>query len=197
MTQSLNNQNEPKIEKVLTTSLIPYARNSKRHDDRQISMIASSIKEFGFNNPVLIDAENGIIAGHGRVLAAQRLDLPEVPCIRLGHLSEAQKRAYVIADNRLAEIGGGWDEEMLKIELADLSGSEEVEVALTGYTEDEVKVLLDGWTPDFKKVDQTEENLDGIEAKIILGCPQEKRAEYVEDLKEWLLDKGFTDIIIK
>ena len=108
------------IEHLATSSLIPYARNAKKHDASQVAKIAGSIREFGFNNPVLIDKDNGIIAGHGRVLAAQSLALETVPCIRLGHLSETQRRAYILADNRLAEIGGGWDEEMLKLELADL-----------------------------------------------------------------------------
>lgn len=188
---------EPSIEKVLTASLIPYARNSKRHDERQVALIASSIREFGFNNPVLIDQDSGIIAGHGRVLAAQKLGLAEVPCIRLSHLSEIQKRAYIIADNRLAEVGGGWDEEMLKLELAEISTSDEVDVALTGYSEEEVKVLLDGWTPDFKKVDDVEANLDGLQAKITLSVPQENREEYIEELKEWISRKGYTDIVIR
>ena len=108
------------IEHLATSSLIPYARNAKKHDASQVAKIAGSIREFGFNNPVLIDKDNGIIAGHGRVLAAQSLSLETVPCIRLGHLTDTQRRAYILADNRLAEIGGGWDEEMLKLELADL-----------------------------------------------------------------------------
>ena len=109
-----------KIEQIPTNKLIPYARNAKKHDAAQVSKLAGSIREFGFNNPVLIDKDNGIIAGHGRVMAAQSLALETVPCIRLGHLSDTQRRAYILADNRLAEIGGGWDEEMLKLELADL-----------------------------------------------------------------------------
>jgi DNA modification methylase len=109
------------IEHLKTSDLIPYARNAKKHDAAQISKLCGSIKEFGFNNPVLIDKDNGIIAGHGRVLAAQSLALESVPCIRLGHLTDTQRRAYILADNRLAEIGGGWDEEMLKLELADLA----------------------------------------------------------------------------
>jgi len=110
-----------KIENLKTSDLIPYARNAKKHDSAQISKLAGSIREFGFNNPVLIDKDNGIIAGHGRVLAAQSLALDTVPCIRIGHLTDTQRRAYILADNRLAEIGGGWDEEMLKLELADLA----------------------------------------------------------------------------
>ena len=109
-----------KIEQIKTADLIPYARNAKLHDEQQIGKIAGSIKEFGFNNPVLIDADNGIIAGHGRVQAAQVLKLDKVPCIRLGHLTETQKRAYILADNRLAEIGGGWDDAMLGIEIAEM-----------------------------------------------------------------------------
>jgi ParB family transcriptional regulator, chromosome partitioning protein len=112
------------IEHLATASLIPYARNAKKHDASQVAKLAGSIREFGFNNPVLIDNDNGIIAGHGRVMAAQSLGLETVPCIRLGHLSDTQRRAYILADNRLAEIGGGWDEEMLKLELADLAAAE-------------------------------------------------------------------------
>lgn len=99
---------------------MPYARNAKKHDETQVAKLAGSIREFGFNNPVLIDKDNGIIAGHGRVMAAQKLELKDVPCIRLGHLTDTQRKAYMLADNRLAEIGGGWDEEILKLELADL-----------------------------------------------------------------------------
>ena len=90
-------------------SLIPYARNARTHSEAQVALIAGSIREFGFTNPVLVDGENGIIAGHGRVLAARKLGLASVPVIELGHLSEAQKRAYILADNRLAEQAG-WDQ---------------------------------------------------------------------------------------
>lgn len=107
------------IEYVGTSSLTPYARNSRTHLPEQVKQIAASIREFGFTNPVLIDDEGTIIAGHGRVLAAQHLQLAEVPCIRLGYLTETQRRAYVIADNKLA-LNAGWDEELLKLELEDL-----------------------------------------------------------------------------
>ena len=108
-----------KIESLPLDRLIPYARNSRTHSDAQVAQVAASIREFGFTNPVLIDAEDGIIAGHGRVMAARKLGLAEVPCIRLAHLSETQKRAYIIADNKLA-LNSGWDEEMLALELAEL-----------------------------------------------------------------------------
>lgn len=120
------------IEHLKPSDLCPYARNAKRHDPAQISKLCGSIREFGFNNPVLIDSDNGIIAGHGRVLAAQSLGLEKIPCIRLGHLTDTQRRAYILADNRLAEIGGGWDEEMLKLELADLAALD-VDVAEIGF----------------------------------------------------------------
>ena len=118
-----------KIENLKTAELVPYARNAKLHSDSQISAIAGSIREFGFCNPVLVDGATppGIIAGHGRVLAAQKLGMESVPCVRLGHLSETQKRAYILADNRLADLGGGYDLEMLKIELEELG---ELEVDL-------------------------------------------------------------------
>ena len=107
------------IEQVAVSALIPYARNSRTHSDEQVAQIAASIREFGFTNPVLIDADSGIVAGHGRVMAARKLGLAEVPCLRLGHLSDTQKRAYIIADNKLA-LNSGWDYEALELELADL-----------------------------------------------------------------------------
>ncbi len=121
-----------KVERLATDGLIPYARNAKKHDDAQVAQIAASIREFGFNNPVLIDQDNGIIAGHGRVLAARKLGLAEVPCIRLGHLTDTQRRAYIIADNRLTETGGGWDTELLALELEDLR-LDDFDLDLTGF----------------------------------------------------------------
>jgi DNA modification methylase len=128
------------IEHLKTSDLIPYARNAKKHDASQVAKLAGSIREFGFTNPVLIDKDNGIIAGHGRVLAAQSLALESVPCIRLGHLTDTQRRAYILADNRLAEIGGGWDEEMLKLELADLAALD-VDVAEIGFGAEDLAEL--------------------------------------------------------
>lgn len=132
------------IEQVDTAKLIPYAKNSRTHTESQVAQIAASIREFGFTNPVLIDAENGIIAGHGRVMAAQLLKMDKVPCIRLGYLTETQRKAYVIADNRLAEKGAEWDMDILKNELETLL-SEGFDLALTGFdlneiTEDEPEI---------------------------------------------------------
>ncbi len=120
--------------------LIPYARNSRTHDKDQVSQIVASIKEFGFTNPVLIDDEGLIIAGHGRVQAAQKLNLKTVPTICLDYLTEAQKKAYVIADNRLA-LNAGWDFDMLKVELNDLNDLE-FDVSLLGFDDREINDIL-------------------------------------------------------
>lgn len=133
------------IEYVKTAELIPYARNSRTHSDEQIAQIAASIKEFGFTNPILIDDDNGIIAGHGRVMASQRLKLENVPCIRLLDLSEAQRKAYVIADNKLA-LNAGWDEELLKIELIELDELG-FDIELTGF---DAEILAEEDIADFE-----------------------------------------------
>lgn len=122
------------------SGLIPYARNSRTHSDEQVAQIAASIREFGFTNPVLVDEQGGIIAGHGRVLAARKLGLQDVPTICLRGLTEAQRRAYVIADNKLA-LNAGWDSEMLAVELDDLQGIE-FDVSLLGFNTKELGQLL-------------------------------------------------------
>ena len=106
-----------KIEILGIEKLRPFVANARTHSEWQIEQICASIREFGFTNPVLIDGNDGIIAGHGRVMAAGKMGMENVPCIRLGHLSEAQRRAYVIADNKLA-LNAGWDETLLAAELA-------------------------------------------------------------------------------
>lgn len=128
------------IEQVKIDALIPYARNSRTHSDAQVAQIAASIKEFGFTNPVLIDETGSIIAGHGRVLAARKLSIADIPSIRLTHLTDAQKKAYVIADNKLA-LNAGWDDEMLAVELTDLKDMG-FDLDLTGFSTDEIEALL-------------------------------------------------------
>ena len=123
-----------------TEALIPYARNSRTHSDAQVAQIAASIREFGWTNPVLVDGSNGIIAGHGRVLAARKLGLEQVPVIELAHLTESQKRAYVLADNKLAE-NAGWDDELLRIELEALQAAG-FDLSLTGFADDELAALM-------------------------------------------------------
>ena len=120
--------------------LIPYARNSRTHSDEQVAQIAASIREFGWTNPVLVDGDNGIIAGHGRVLAARKLGMAEVPCIEMAHLSEAQKKAYIIADNKLA-LNAGWDDEMLALELGELHAAD-FDMALLGFDAGELSSAM-------------------------------------------------------
>lgn len=120
--------------------LIPYAKNARTHSDSQVAQIAASIREFGWMNPVLIDAENNIIAGHGRVLAARKLGLEEVPCVLHDHLTETQRKAYIIADNKMA-LNAGWDEDLLRLELREL-GDMGFDLELTGFDDVEIDSLL-------------------------------------------------------
>jgi DNA modification methylase len=128
------------IEMWLVDKLIPWARNPRTHSEAQVAQIAASIAEFGFNNPILVDTKAGIIAGHGRLLAARKLGLAEVPVIVLDHLSEAQKRAYVIADNKLAE-NAGWDDDLLRIEIEALQ-EESFDISLLGFEDVKLAQLL-------------------------------------------------------
>lgn len=131
-----------RIERIGVETLLPYAKNSRTHSDEQVAQIAASIKEFGFNNPILVDKENTIIAGHGRLLAARRIGMVDVPCIRLDHLTETQRKAYVIADNRLA-LNAGWDNEMLTIELNELL-ADDFALDILGFDQAELDDLLGG-----------------------------------------------------
>ncbi len=121
--------------------LIPYARNARTHSSAQITQIAASIKEFGFLAPIVIAEDNTILCGHGRFYAAQKLGLKKIPCVKESHLTEAQKRAYIIADNKLS-INAGWDDELLAVELSDLQG-EGVDLSITGFDEKELADLFD------------------------------------------------------
>lgn len=172
-----------KIEQIPTEKLIPYARNAKKHDAAQVSKLAGSIREFGFNNPVLIDKDNGIIAGHGRVMAAQSLNLPDVPCIRLGHLTDNQRKAYILADNRLAEIGGGWDAEMLRVELEAIGMDEtwmDFDMVLGSSEEEEKESEIS------EKIFEQSVQLDPAKEFIVIICePSEyEEAKNILDLKQ-------------
>lgn len=134
------------LENYPTDKLIPYARNSRTHNDEQIAQIVASIKEFGFTNPILIGGDDVIIAGHGRLLAAQRMGLKEVPVIRLPHLSKTQRKALVIADNKIA-LNAGWDEEMLALEMKELSELD-FNLDILGFSEEELKELATFGEPD-------------------------------------------------
>ncbi|MGH7463223.1 MAG: ParB/Srx family N-terminal domain-containing protein, partial [Longimicrobiales bacterium] len=131
-----------KIEQWPTTKLLPYARNARTHSDEQVAQIAASIAEFGFTNPILAGSDGVIVAGHGRLAAAQKLGMEVVPVVVLDHLSTTQRRALVIADNRIAE-NAGWDEAMLRVELVSLQ-DDDFDLALTGFDADDLADLLAG-----------------------------------------------------
>jgi DNA modification methylase len=135
-------QKHPEIRMTPVDNLIPYARNARTHSDEQVAQIAASISEFGFNNPILTDGEHGLIAGHGRLAAARKLGLKEVPVIELGHLSDTQKKAYILADNRIA-LNAGWDDGLLTLELQELQGAN-VDLGLLGFGDEEIERLLNG-----------------------------------------------------
>ena len=160
-------KDNPEIIQRNPADLIPYARNAKKHSPEQISAIAGSIKEFGFNNPVLIDCAGSIIAGHGRVQAALKLGMKAVPCIVLDHLSDTQRRAYILADNKLAEIGGGWDSELLALEIRDLA--DEIDLTLAGFDVGEMgDILLE---PNFEPGTEDDQGkLDEL-SPVNVKCP--------------------------
>jgi ParB family chromosome partitioning protein len=128
-----------KVEKWAIDKLIPYARNARTHSEEQVSQLAASIKEWGWTTPVLVDEQGGIIAGHGRTLAAQRLKMKEVPVMVAKGWSDAKKRAYVLADNKLA-MNAGWDNEMLRLELSEI-GEMGFDLDFTGFAAEEIKAL--------------------------------------------------------
>jgi DNA modification methylase len=133
-------ENKLAVEYRPLAGLIPYCNNARTHSDAQVAQIAASMVEYGWTNPVLVDGDNGVVAGHGRVLAARKLGLHEVPVIELAHLSPTQKRAYILADNRLA-LSAGWDDEMLALELTALQ-DDDFDLSLTGFDPDELAELL-------------------------------------------------------
>lgn len=144
--------------------LIPYINNSRTHSDEQVNQIVASINEFGFTNPLLIDEKDNIIAGHGRLLASKKLKMEEVPCIVLSDLTEAQKKAYIIADNKMA-LNAGWDEELLKIELENLKELD-FNLELTGFNVDELEDIF-----------QVEEEQEVIEDDFDIEPPEEPKAK--------------------
>lgn len=159
-----------------TEDLIPYARNSRTHSAEQVAQIAASIREFGWTNPILIDGENGIIAGHGRVLAAHKLGEMEVPTIELSHMSDTQKRAYIIADNKLA-LNAGWDNEILALEISDLKDAG-YDLELTGFNLDEIKAL----------------NPENLENEINIPIDENRNLLMIECQGEHELEKLFEEM---
>jgi ParB-like chromosome segregation protein Spo0J len=159
-----------KITQKKVTELIPYVNNSRTHSDEQVAQIAASIKEFGWTNPILVDGENGIIAGHGRLMAARKLGQKEVPTIELKDLTETQKKAYIIADNKLA-LNAGWDNELLMIELEGIL-ADGFELELMGFDPSE----LDNKSIDYDILD--DEDLDGTMSDMANGVRKAIQIEF-------------------
>lgn len=190
------------IEQIEVSKLIPYAKNSRTHDDAQVAQIAASIKEFGWTNPILVDGEKGIIAGHGRLMAARKLGMDKVPVIELKDMTEAQKRAYVIADNKLA-LNAGWDNDFLTLELKDLE-DEGFDLSLTGFDDKELDALLnviegtEGLTDEDAVPEVPEEPKTKLGDIYILGnhrlmCGDSTSIDAVEKLTDGLVDILVTD----
>lgn len=154
------------IEIVALSDLLPYARNSRTHSEAQVKKIIASIQEFGFTNPVLAAEDGEIIAGHGRVMAAKKIGLKSVPVIRLPHLTEAQRRAYVVADNRIA-LDAGWDQELLRLEIGEIG--DQIDLTVTGFSVDELSQLV---LPDASGGASEEKTGETSARKQLVCCPR-------------------------
>lgn len=167
-----------KIQEIEIEKLIPYARNSRTHSDDQVAQIAASIKEFGWTNPILVDGEAGIIAGHGRLAAARKLGLKKIPVIELSHLTTTQKKALIIADNKLA-LNAGWDSDMLALEFEELN-IEGFDLDLLGFDETEINKLNENENYD----DEIKEVKDDGNRNLLL----------IETISEIELQKLFNEL---
>jgi hypothetical protein len=177
------------VEMLAPASLIPYAKNARKHSSAQIAQIAASIREFGFNAPVLIDENNGIVAGHGRVEAATSLGLESVPCVRLSHLTNKQRRAYILADNRIA-LSATWDNDLLSEEIGALVDESFGGMGLLGWTDGELAAILNGvqvdgdlgieWADPSKIDAANEDQRHFVRVEITSGTPTA--------FKQWLKD---------
>ena len=179
-----------KIEQVAVDVLIPYINNARTHSDDQITQIASSIKEFGFNNPILIDKDNGIIAGHGRLLGAKKLEMEKVPCIRLDHLTEAQRKAYILADNRIA-LNSGWDTDILRLELEEIK--EMFDLKELGFQREELDVLFSDFAAD--DLGELDEINEGV--NFIIKCDNIAQKEIIKGRLGITAEKIQFDTFIK
>lgn len=176
--------------------LIPYAKNSRTHSDMQVAQIASSIREFGFTQPILLDGDNGIIAGHGRWQAAMKLGLEQVPTIDLSHLSETQKKAYVIADNKIA-LNSGWDESLLELEIQDLRDAG-FDLDLLAFDPSELKSAdVDYSVLDDEEIDdQLDEMSKGVRKAIQIEFEPEHYDEAQELVKFWREKGGYVGMML-
>lgn len=170
--------------------LIPSARNARTHNEAQVAQLAGSLREWGWTMPVLVDESYSIIAGHGRVLAARVLEYETVPIVIAKGWTEAQKRAYMLADNKLA-MNAGWDDAMLGVEMADLKEMG-FDLSLVGFSEDEQAAMFTGWTTDPEAINKTGETFDGVERRIAVMVAQGDGERAVEAINEALADAGIS-----
>ena len=173
-----------KIELWNLERLKPYENNAREHSVEQVAQIAASIVEFGFLNPILVDSNDGIVAGHGRLSAAKELALDVVPVVVLDHLTENQKKAYILVDNKLAE-NASWNEELLAQEIIKLN-LQDFDLNILGWTDEEIKALQeDGWDSDIESVERNEENLDGIQGKIIVKLDPDYKDQVIDSINKY------------
>ena len=184
-----------KIEHWATERLQPYEKNARLHNSDQVGQIAQSIVEFGFLNPILVDTNDGIIAGHGRLEAAKELKLKEVPVVVLDHLSDKQRKAYIIVDNKLA-LNASWDVDVLSEEIAELEQAD-FDINLLGFTPEEIEAFNDdGWASDIEDPTKDGEHMDAIKAKIVVELDGTYKQE-IEDVIKKYCDEHVISIEIK
>lgn len=181
----MTKQDKLKITYRKVADLVPYARNARTHSDAQIAQIIASIREFGFTQPILLDGENGIIAGHGRWQAAHKMGMAEVPTIDLGHMTESQKKAYIIADNKLA-LNSGWDEQLLELEIQDLRDAG-YDIEILAFDPSELKSAdVDYSVLDDEEIDdQLDEMSKGVRKAIQIEFEPEHYEQALEMVKWW------------
>jgi ParB-like chromosome segregation protein Spo0J len=174
-----------KIEQRKVESLIPYVNNSRKHSDEQVAQIAASIKEFGWTNPILVDGDNGIIAGHGRLMAARKLEMDKIPVIELAHLTEHQRKALIIADNKLG-LNSSWDEQLLMLEIENLKEAD-FNIDILGFDPSELKsVDVDYSLLDDEKIDDQLADMEkGVRKAIQIEFELEHYEEATELVKWW------------
>lgn len=184
------------IKEVAVDKLIPYAKNSRTHSDQQVAQIAASIKEFGFRNPILVDG-NGVIAGHGRLLAAQKLGLSKIPAIDCSDMTATQKKAYIIADNKLA-LNAGWDNDLLKLEITDLQ-DENFDINLLGFDNSELNFTAEidyGILDDEDVSKQLSDMANGVRKAIQIEFEPEHYDEAFELVKFWRDEKAYVGMML-
>jgi ParB-like chromosome segregation protein Spo0J len=183
------------IEQRSLDSLRPYAANARKHSEAQIDQIIASIREFGWTNPLLLDEDGGLIAGHGRLEAASRLGLTRVPTLTIAGLTEAQRRALVIADNKIA-LNAVWDTDLLASELKTLQDLN-FDMDAVGFSVGEMSELLVGWEHGLHKIAEVEPNSNPTTGKVVIECRVLDAEGVANGIKAWVAESGFDDITVR